>query len=283
MQKTHTPPRHLVLPKDSAERRRQQREQLEIHERGTWKLWALSISITLVLALALAIIFFPAIKWKVHQIETRFEILPQLILGLLTLVFLESAYVIIKQRELNELRDFIIASYAEAFLPPENLPRDCLTGILDRRALPDIVTRECAWVERYRIPLCLVLFDIRNFGKINQNEGNLAGDLILKDLASTVQSLMRQSDSILRHGADEFLCFLPRTDRTGGEGFIRRVTKACQASNRLRGLTLDYGLAVYEEGMSSDLVVADTERDLAGRKQTTPQPVAIPQASVKPA
>ncbi len=258
---------------DSSERRKQWREHVGALEKRTWHLCALSLTVTATLALAIAAFFFPAIVWKIHRLEIDPRILPQLVVGLLTLVALLSLYIIKKQRELSELRDFIIASYAEASQPGESLPHDSLTGTLDRRTLPDVLKRETTWVDRYRIPLSLVLFNIREFHTINMKEGNLAGDLVLKDLAQALMSTVRQSDTVLRHGPDEFLCFLPRTDRAGGEGFIRRVVKRSQETSRLRGVILDVGLGVYEAGMDSDLVLAGAEKDLASRKPA-PAPVA---------
>ncbi|MCJ7504676.1 MAG: hypothetical protein MUP80_16700, partial [Acidobacteriia bacterium] len=69
-------------------------------------------------------------------------------------------------------------------------------------------------------------------------------------------------DIILRYEADRFLCFLPGTEPPGGEVFGRRVLSACQRSSRLRGLTLDIGLAVYRPRGDPEQVLADAEEAL---------------------
>lgn len=249
-----------------SERRYQTREQLALLDRRTWHLWALSLTITLSLAGAIAAFFYPVVKRPVDRIETLHGILPQLILGLLVLVVLQSAYIITKQRELSKMRDFIIATLTGPSMLIEKYPKDLLTGVLDRRALSDVLALECSWVDRYQIPLCLALSDIRGFGKVNESEGHMVGDLVLKDLAHTIQTVMRQLDTVLRHGADEFLCLLPRTDQAGGQAFTRRVAAACQSAGRLRGLTLDFGIAVYKAGLDSDQVLAEVERNVAAEK-----------------
>ncbi len=258
-------------------RRKEPHDQLAFLNRQTWHLWGLSLTVTALLAIAIAVFFYPAIQWHVLHIDVRHVNLSHLIAGLLTLVFLQSLYIVKKQRDLNELRDYIISSHAEALLNRDAFPRDSLTGVLDRRVLPDVLKREINWVDRYRIPLSLVLFDIRGFGEINEKRGNLMGDLVLKDLAGAIQATVRQTDSVLRYGSDEFLCLLTRTDLAGSHAFTRRVEKACRDSARLRDIILDSGNAIYEAGRNANAVLADAERDLAQRREATRGSATEPQ------
>ncbi len=253
------------------DRRKLPRGELARLDRRTWQPWVLSLTVTLALALGVVALFYPAMKWRVFTIvEARLiDVLPQLIVGLMALVFLEAIYIIVKQRELNDLRNSIMAMYDDSRPLAVAFTRDPLTGALDRRALPDVLKRETTWVDRYRTPLCLVLFNIREFKRVNEKEGNLAGDLVLKELAQALHATVRQTDTILRYGPDQFLCFLPRTDLVGAEAFTRRVSTACQRSGRLRGLILDLGSAVYEAGKNSDATLAHAEQDLAARRNAT--------------
>ncbi len=253
----------------------ERRNQLTQLDQRNWRLWALALAISISLALCIAAVFYPAIRWGVDRIETRYGILPQLIFGLLTLVLLSAIYVIIKQRELNEMRSFVLSGLLGAPEQEGAFAQDALTGVLDRRALPDILELETKRADRYRSRLCLVLFDIWGFGKINEEEGNLAGDLVLKDLSQALRSTVRQTDILLRYGPDEFLCLLPGAEEKGGEIFVQRVVKACAQVNRLRGLLLDSGLAVYRMGGDPDAVLAEAERNLVARKGTTTQEVDV--------
>ncbi len=255
-----------AMDRTSSERRAEPRGQLAELDRRTWHLWAVSLAVSLSLALAITTFFYPIMRWNVDRIEVQFGILPQLIFGLLTLVLLSGAYVITKQRELNEVRQFIIATYAETAFPTEKYATDALTGALDRSTLPDILKRETARAERFDIPLCLLLFDIRAFRRVNESEGNLTGDLVLKALSQAILQTARRTDIILRYEADRFLCFLPGTEPPGGEVFGRRVLSACQRSPRLRELTLDIGLAVYRARGDPEQVLADAEEALTARR-----------------
>jgi diguanylate cyclase (GGDEF)-like protein len=242
-------------------------------DRRSWELLILNLGVTGLLALGIAAFFYPVIIWHMYVLDARvIAVLPQLIIGLLSLMILEVSYIIQKQRELSELRALLVTTLGDVstvFLAAD-YPKDPLTGVLDRRSLPDLLEREVAWVDRYRIPLSFVVLDIRDFSKLNEKQGNMAGDLVLKDFAQAVQTTMRQTDSVLRYGADEFLCLLPRTAAAGGAAFTRRVRQACQRSARLRELVVDTGLAVYTAGNDVNVILANAERDLAVQKAAPP-------------
>jgi diguanylate cyclase (GGDEF)-like protein len=248
-----------------SERRREHHDLIGRIDRQNWRLWTLSFCVTLSLALAIAAFFYPAIRWHVDRLELVYGILPQLILGLMVMVLLCIIYIIVKQRELNDLRNYVIAINMEARRLSEEVPRDPLTGALDRRGLPDVLKREVAWVDRYRIPLSLALFNVREFHKINETSGNLAGDEVLKALALVLESTARQTDTILRYVGDRFLCFLPRTDRSGAQAFGGRVIAASRRNPHLRGIELSFGLAEYRPRTNAEVLLAEVERDLLTR------------------
>ncbi len=252
-------------------RRRPPLVQLGQRQR-VWYLWVPSLTITVLLALGIAAFVYPGIRWEaLTPGPDLLRILPPVCLGLFCLVLLEALYIQSRVREARGLREYILATSGEAaFLVPE-YPRDGLTGVWDRRALPEVLKRESTWVDRYHIPLCVALCDIRDFSKLNERQGNMAGDLVLKDFARALQTTVRQTDSVLRYGPDEFLCLLPRTDSAGGGAFLRRVQQALQRSARLRDLKLDAGLAVYEAGRDVNLTLASAEKDLALQKGSGPR------------
>lgn len=240
----------------------EKRNELKEIDRQCWRLWTINFTVTGALIVALLLIFYPALSWKLNRLEIRTTALPQLLSGLTVLVVLETFYLVNKQRELNELRIFIVSSQRDARLRTAQSPKDSLTGALDRRALPEVLEREIGWVERYEIPLCAVMLNIREFRKVNEREGHFAADMVLRQLAQTVQATLRQTDSILRYESDRFLCLLPRTDDKGGEAFARRVLNACQLVPRLRDLQIEFGFGVYKAGGTPDALLASAESSL---------------------
>ncbi len=237
-------------------------------DRSAWHLWLLSLTISASLALGIVLQAMPTLKESIIQIGTRnIEMLPQLLVGLLVLVSLTFVYIVLRQRELNRMRDFIISAHRETLHSSAVGPQDALTGVFDRRGLPHILELEAARARRYQSTFSVVLCDIRHFRKVNEQEGNLAADQLLQELAGILRATTRKTDIVVRYGPDEFLCVLPAADPCGGEIFLRRVEKAAASSPRLRNLTLDQGIASYRAGVELDTMLTEAEQDL-GKKRT---------------
>jgi two-component system, cell cycle response regulator len=104
-----------------------------------------------------------------------------------------------------------------------DLHSDAVTGILDRAALMSLLFRETDRVQRMNTLLCMILFDIDDFGDWNTRLGALACDRILFEVASRVQHLLRSYDLLGRVGKDEFLLGLPGCRAEDGVAFARRL------------------------------------------------------------
>ncbi len=89
---------------------------------------------------------------------------------------------------------------------------DGLTGIYNLRAMQDILHRELLVAQRRESELCLVYIDLDNFKQINDSEGHLKGDEVLKCLATILLSSIREVDAACRYGGDEFCLILPDCD-----------------------------------------------------------------------
>ncbi len=100
---------------------------------------------------------------------------------------------------------------------------DGLTQIYNKRYFLETIEREIARSQRYRRSLSLVMFDIDNFKKINDNYGHLAGDYVLKHLASTVKTKIRREDLFARYGGEEFAIVLPEIDGPNSKAFAEKV------------------------------------------------------------
>lgn len=102
---------------------------------------------------------------------------------------------------------------------------DGLTQIFNKRYFLETLEREIARSHRYRRELSLVMFDIDHFKLINDNFGHLAGDYVLKHLASTVKSKIRREDLFARYGGEEFSIVLPEIDGYNGRQFAEKIRK----------------------------------------------------------
>ena len=97
----------------------------------------------------------------------------------------------------------------------ERAATDARTGVGSDSAFAEALPREIATARRHQRPLCMIQFDIDDFGEINRIPPRFheTGDEVLTDLGSRIRETVRTSDSAFRKsgGADEFILILPET------------------------------------------------------------------------
>ncbi len=108
--------------------------------------------------------------------------------------------------------------------------RDYLTGIYNRRGLFELGEREIEKSKRYGTDMGLIMFDIDNFKKLNDNLGHLAGDFVLKRVAQICNRILRAADIFGRYGGDEFIVLLPMTDAQRTEEAALRICHSLEES-----------------------------------------------------
>ena len=94
--------------------------------------------------------------------------------------------------------------------------RDPLTGLYNRSYLAEGLDRE--WLRGYRhlLPLSLLMIDVDRFADYNAHYDEARGDEVLMNVATVVQSkASRAGDVAVRYGGDQFVLFLPETDKVG--------------------------------------------------------------------
>ena len=100
---------------------------------------------------------------------------------------------------------------------------DGLTQIHNKRYFEDFLEREMARCARYERPLSLALFDIDHFKRINDDNGHLAGDFVLKRLAEVVRSHIRREEAFARYGGEEFAVIMPETTADRARTFADKI------------------------------------------------------------
>jgi len=103
---------------------------------------------------------------------------------------------------------------------------DGLTQVFNRRYFEETLEREVSRCRRYERNLSLVLLDLDLFKKVNDCFGHLAGDAVLKGVASTIRARVRREDVLARFGGEEFAVILPEIDLEG----------ACTLAEKARAL-----------------------------------------------
>ena len=90
---------------------------------------------------------------------------------------------------------------------------DGLTGVPNRRFHDEMLGREWRRCRRNRQPLSVIMVDIDYFKLFNDYYGHLVGDRCLKQVAETLQSVIRRStDLVARYGGEEFVYTLSESD-----------------------------------------------------------------------
>jgi len=90
-------------------------------------------------------------------------------------------------------------------------PFDGLTGVVNRRQGEQVLDNELRRARRYGVPLAAIAFDIDSFRTINELYGYTTGDRALAVLASTVQTRLRNSDTLARMRGEQFMVVATHT------------------------------------------------------------------------
>lgn len=88
---------------------------------------------------------------------------------------------------------------------------DPLTGVFNRRRFYEAANEAIGRMHRDQVVFGLMLIDIDDFKKVNDNDGHLAGDEELKNIAEICKSNIREIDYIGSYGGDKFLFLLQGT------------------------------------------------------------------------
>ena len=136
---------------------------------------------------------------------------------------------------------------------------DSLTKVASRVHLQQRAELEIARSLEQQEPLCLMVFDIDHFKRINDQLGHSVGDQVLRDACHAAQQLLRPTDVIGRYGGDEFVVLLPHTQQDVVVAIGQRII------DRLREIKLANDLSVSASFGVAALKADDSFRTLFER------------------
>jgi two-component system cell cycle response regulator len=102
---------------------------------------------------------------------------------------------------------------------------DGLTQIANKRYFLEFLEREMGRAHRYSRALSLVMFDIDHFKSINDTNGHLAGDYVLRELAGIIRSRVRKEECFARYGGEEFAYVIPEAGGDNTRRFAEKLRK----------------------------------------------------------
>ncbi len=108
--------------------------------------------------------------------------------------------------------------------------QDYLTNLANRKAFDEQLRMEEERARRYRRPLSLLMIDIDNFKGVNDSLGHEWGDNVLRMIARTIATTIRQTDFAARYGGEEFVVILPETEVDNALRLGERIRLAIRES-----------------------------------------------------
>lgn len=100
---------------------------------------------------------------------------------------------------------------------------DSLTGLYNRRYFDELLLREEARAKRYPQQFSLLMIDIDDFKKFNDNYGHPGGDNILRTMGKILLGRIRNTDYVARYGGEEFCVIAPHTNKKNASVFAARI------------------------------------------------------------
>ena len=140
---------------------------------------------------------------------------------------------------------------------------DQLTGLPNRRAWEDTVSRELARAARDGLPVCVAVLDLDGFKRYNDDRGHLAGDGLLTRAAEAWRAELRGGDVLARYGGDEFAALIPGRALDTAVVVVERLRRAAPD-----GCTCSGGVAMWDGGESATELFGRADAALYVAKQS---------------
>ena len=162
-------------------------------------------------------------------------------------------------RDTLELTTYFIASEIANNLFIDQLKTlskiDLLTGVLNRNAMNARIAELSAAAEEAGSRTGVVFADLNGLKYINDHQGHMAGDQMLKDAAIILKSTFAGAE-IYRAGGDEFLILLPETDETDME---RKIADIKKKSELFENVSFAAGSCLLQPGMDPRKALAEAD------------------------
>lgn len=148
---------------------------------------------------------------------------------------------------------------------------DGLTGIFNRRFFELRIAEEIERARRFDAGMAVIMVDIDQFKRLNDEFGHLLGDEVLRQVSSVFHQQLRKIDVVCRYGGEEFAILLSQTSPQHALGVaekLRRLVESWQFPGVPRPVTISAGTATYpEHGETRDELVKAADAGLYLAKQ----------------
>lgn len=158
---------------------------------------------------------------------------------------------------------------------------DGLTGIFNRRFFELRIMEEIERARRCGSGMAVIMADIDQFKKLNDEFGHLLGDEVLRQVSSLFHQQLRKIDVVCRYGGEEFAILLTQTNAQHAMGVaekLRKLIEGWQFPGVPRTVTLSAGVAAFpDDGNSRDDLIRAADTGLYAAKQAGRNQVCLAQ------
>jgi diguanylate cyclase (GGDEF)-like protein/PAS domain S-box-containing protein len=168
----------------------------------------------------------------------------------------------------------VVRERAQLLTRMEDMARtDELTGLHNRRAWDDELSREAARTRRSGERFSIALIDLDHFKGFNDSHGHQAGDELLRQAGAAWRAAVRVTDFVARYGGEEFAVLLPGCPPDSAYEVVERLRALTPM-----GQTCSAGIAVWNGEESTDEVVSRADAALYAAKRAGRDRIALAEA-----
>lgn len=152
--------------------------------------------------------------------------------------------------------------------------RDPLTGVGNRRCFDISIEKAIAESRETGAHLSLVMCDIDHFKRVNDAFGHQVGDEIIKMFSRVIEASVRDGDTVIRYGGEEFAVILPKAGQEAAKSIAERIRRQFESkkltlrdtNQKIGQMTASFGVAEYRSGDDAELLVQRADAKLYDAK-----------------
>ena len=173
------------------------------------------------------------------------------------------------KRQIDTLRSNLIQA-------EEVVLRDPLTGVGNRRCFDVTMEKAISDSRDAGVPFSLVMCDIDHFKRVNDAFGHQVGDEIIKMFSRVIETSVREGDTVIRYGGEEFAIILPKAGQAAAKSIAERIRRQFESkkltiretNQRIGQMTASFGVAEYRAGDDAETLVQRADAKLYDAKSS---------------
>ncbi len=147
--------------------------------------------------------------------------------------------------------------------------RDSLTKLYNRRRFDEILSEQLSLASEKKLSFVIIIGDIDNFKRINDEFGHLTGDKVLIELSNLLKQNIPSSGFLARWGGEEFSILIKNTNINDSQEFIQLLLNKISNNNFTNSIkvTMSFGLSIYKKDDNIETIINRADKALYKSKK----------------